>query len=154
MADTNKKVERSETQVVETREGDIRITQPKGSGQKRPRITVLLEPDDLVRQQAKGFLNFLREHAVVGLAVGFIIGLQAQTMMKQLVESFVTPALDFLLGKELADKQFVLHSGHSPVVFTWGKFLYAFINFLIVVLVVYLIVKILRLDRLDKPKKD
>jgi large conductance mechanosensitive channel len=96
----------------------------------------------------------LREHAVVGLAVGFIIGLQAQTMMRQLVDSFVTPMLDFLLGKELMNKQFVLHSGTAPVAFTWGKFLYAFINFLIVVLVVYLIVKVLRLDRLDKPKKD
>ena len=141
----------TDTKVVETAEGDIKITRPKGA--RRTGVTVLLEPDDLVRQQAKGFLNFLREHAVVGLAVGFIIGLQAQTFMRQLVDSFVTPMLTFLLGNDLIKKQFVLHKDGTALAFTWGQFVYAFVNFLFVVLVVYLLVKIFRLDRLDKPKK-
>jgi len=40
--------------------------------------TILDEPDELVRRQFGGFVNFIREKAVVGLAVGFVIGQQAQ----------------------------------------------------------------------------
>lgn len=153
MAETKPKTPDSETRVVETKDGDVHIIQPKGAHRKRTGVTVLLEPDDIVRQQAKGFVNFLREHAVVGLAVGFIIGLQAQTFMRQLVDSFVTPMLTFLLGNDLIKKQFVLHKDGATLAFTWGQFVYAFVNLLFVVLVVYLLVKLFRLDRLDKPKK-
>lgn len=151
MTEQDKKLAGSETRVVETSAGEVKITRPKGS--RRTGVTVLLEPDDIVRQQAKGFVNFLREHAVVGLAVGFIIGLQAQTFMRQLVDSFVTPMLTFLLGNDLIKKQFVLHKDGATLAFTWGQFVYAFVNFLFVVLVVYLLVKLFRLDKLDKPKK-
>jgi large-conductance mechanosensitive channel len=151
MTEQDKKLAGSETRVVETSAGEVKITQLKGS--RRTGVTVLLEPDDIVRQQAKGFVNFLREHAVVGLAVGFIIGLQAQTFMRQLVDSFVTPMLTFLLGNDLIKKQFVLHKDGATLAFTWGQFVYAFVNFLFVVLVVYLLVKLFRLDKLDKPKK-
>jgi large-conductance mechanosensitive channel len=95
----------------------------------------------------------LRERGVVGVAVGFIIGLQAQTLMKQMVESFVTPLLDFWFNG-LAKRQITLHAGSEPVHLTWGKFLYSLITFLFVVLFVYLMVKFLRLDKLDKPKEN
>lgn len=151
MAETEKA--KTETQVVQTKDGEIKITQPK-DGKKHQNITVLLgQPDDLVREQVGGFVNFLRERAVVGLAVGFIIGLQAQTLVKQLVDSFVTPLLNFWFGKDLADKQITLHNGTAPVPLTWGKFLYSFISFLFVVLFVYVVIKLFRLDKIDKPKK-
>lgn len=141
----------NETQVVEGKDGSIKITQPRGS-RKRSHVTVLLEPDDLVREQAVGFINFLREHAVVGLAVGFIIGLQAQTLMKQLVDSFITPLLNLWLG-DVMSKQFTVSSGSGTVAFTWGKFIYSVVTFLFVLLFVYVIIKALKLDKLDKPKE-
>lgn len=136
-----------QTKVTESTDGSVRIVQPKG--RRHHGVTVLLEPDDLVREQVGGFLRFLREHAVVGVAIGFIIGLQAQTLVKQLVTSFITPMLNLLVGKNLQHKQLVLHRS-NPVVFAWGEFVYTLADFLVVLLVIYLIVKFLRLDKLDK----
>ena len=145
----NEKVESSQTHVVHTKDGDIKITHP--DNKKHGHVTVLFESDELVKEQVGGFVNFLRERGVVGLAVGFIIGLQAQALMKQMVDSFITPLLDFWFGG-VAAKQITLHNGPETVHLTWGKFLYAVITFLFVVFFVYLIVKLLRLDKLDKPK--
>jgi len=148
MTDANKTVQ-TETKVVETASGEVKITQPKGKHHRG--VTVLLDSED-VRDQVGGFVNFLRERAVVGLAVGFIVGLQAQTFMKQLVDSFVVPMLTFLLGSDLIHKHFTLHSGTTPIEFAWGSFIYSFVSLVAVVLIVYLLVKVLRLDRLDQPK--
>ena len=148
MAETEK-TEETQTHVVHTKEGDVKITHPGST--KHPSVTILYESDELVKEQVGGFVNFLRERGVVGLAVGFIIGLQAQALMKQMVDSFVTPLLDFWFGG-VANKQITLHGATETVHLTWGKFLYSFITFLFVVLFVYMIVKLLHLDKLDKPK--
>lgn len=141
---------RTQTHVVQTEDGDIKITQP--TGRKRSQVTVLLgQPDDLVRDQARGFINFLREHAVVGLAVGFIIGLQAQTLVKQLADSFITPLLNVFFG-DVLNKHFIVHTSGGPIAFEWGKFIYALLDFMFVLFFVYLVIKVLKLDRLDKPK--
>jgi large conductance mechanosensitive channel len=140
-------------QIVHTDDGDVHISQPKGHKGHRPNITVLLESDDIVRNQARGFMDFLREYAVVGLAVGFIIGLQAQVLIKQLVDSFVTPFISLLVGEDLMDRKWVLYNGGTPIEFTWGMFLYVFINFLFVLLFIYIIIKVFKLDKLQKSKK-
>ena len=107
------------------------------------------EPDDLMRVQLGGFINFLSEHAVVGVAIGFIVGLQAQTLIKQLVSSFVTPLFSLLVGQNLQNDRITIH-GTDPVVFAWGAFLYTLADFVVVLLFIYLVVKIFRLDKLDK----
>jgi large conductance mechanosensitive channel protein len=99
-----------------------------------------------------GFVKFLRERAVVGLAVGFIIGLQAQTLMKQLVDSFLTPLLNLVLG-EVNKKVTVLSLGDKTATFAWGKFVYSLVAFLFVLLAIYVIIKVLKLDRLEKSNK-
>lgn len=133
--------------LVATGEG-IKVTPGKhhyrhGSG------SGYMDADDLVREQVGGFVTFLRDHAVVGVAIGFIIGLQAQTLVKQLVESFVTPLLTLMVGPDLIHKQWVADS-RTHVVFTWGEFLYTLADFLAVLLFIYLVVKFLKLDKLDK----
>ena len=71
-----KKTPENETRVVEHADGSVHITQPKDK--KKRNITILLdEPQDYVREGVGGFVDFLREKAVVGLAVGFIIGQHA-----------------------------------------------------------------------------
>lgn len=139
--------------VVETPNGDVRITQPKG--RRRTGVNILLQPDDLVREQMGGFANFLKEYAVVGLAIGFIIGLQAQALVRQLVDSFVTPLLTLLVGESLQSKKLVVHGAAvNAVTFAWGKFLYVLIDFLFVMLFIYLIVKLFRLDKFRKQKEE
>ncbi len=111
-------------------------------------VTVFMDADDAVRDQVGGFVTFVREHAVVGLAIGFIIGTQAQAVIKQLVDSFITPALTVLLGGALTKRAFVL-GGEQ---FKWGAMVYALINLIFVLIAIYLLLKIFKLDKLDKPK--
>jgi len=114
-------------------------------------VEVLLEdPDRLVRKQVGGFIDFIREHAVVGVAIGFIVGLQAQTLIKQLVTSFVTPLLNLIVGSGLQEKQWKIAHGSHVQSLAWGAFVYSLVDFLVVLLFIYLIVKTFRLDKLDK----
>jgi large conductance mechanosensitive channel len=133
------------TQATQT--DTVKIQSPKGS--KRPHVSVIV--GDELAEPVHGFVNFLREYAVVGLAVGFIIGLQAQTLMKQLVDSFITPLLNLLVGN-VQSKQATLSLGEKTATFDWGKFIYSFVSFLFIVLFIYLIIKLFKLDRLGKKK--
>jgi large conductance mechanosensitive channel len=100
-----------------------------------------------------GFLAFLRDYSVVGLAVGFVIGLQAQTLVKQLVSSFIDPTFNLLFGQALSQRAFMTHFHGRSVSYSWGAFAYALLDFLFVLGAIYAIVKIFNLDKLDKPKK-
>lgn len=111
--------------------------------------TILDEPDEVVRRQVGGFVHFMREKAVVGLAVGFIVGQQAQGLIKQLVDSFINPWLNIIVGSKLQERK--AYIGDEP--FAWGKFMYVFINFLFVLLAIYIIIKFFKLDKLDLPKE-
>ena len=100
-----------------------------------------------------GFIGFLRENAVVGLAVGFVIGAQVQVVVKQLIASFIDPLSQLLFGQALSQRAKMLHYHSRVANFTWGSFVYVLIDFLFILLVIYLIIKILKLDKLDKPKR-
>ena len=100
-----------------------------------------------------GFVSFIRENAVVGLAVGFVIGAQVQSVVKQLIASFVDPLFQLLFGQALSQRIAVFHFNGHTADFAWGSFAYVLIDFLFVLLTVYFIIKILKLDKLDKPKK-
>ena len=108
------------------------------------------DTDDLVLDQVGGFVTFIREHAVVGLAVGFIVGAQAQTVVKQLVTSFIDPILKLVFGTNLPKAKF----SYNGADFTWGAMLYALINLIFVLAAIYALIKLLKLDKLDKsPEK-
>lgn len=142
--------------LVETHDMDgakvtIQQTKKQAQSPSHPHITVFLEdPQDAVRSQVGGFVHFLREKAVVGLAVGFIVGQQAQGLIKQLVDSFINPWINLIVGSKLQDRMTVI-GGEK---FTWGKFTYVFINFLFVLLAIYVIIKLFKLDKLDLPKEE
>jgi large conductance mechanosensitive channel len=150
MADTQKARD-SETRIVETPSGDVKVTQPKG--RRHTGVTVLLDSDDILREQVGGFTNFLREYAVVGLAVGFIVGQQANAVVKQLVASFIDPWLKVLFGQDLSKATATVHHGTTDVPVPWGAFVYTFIEFIFVAVTIYLVVKLFRLDKLKKPKE-
>ena len=94
----------------------MHITRTPGKGNRKAKVTVLLEqPDNIVRGQVGSFINFLREHAVVGLAVGFIIGQQAQALIKQLVDSFVTPFINLWVGQGLMNRKISFYGDQSTI---------------------------------------
>ncbi len=96
----------------------------------------------------KGFIEFVREKGVVGLAVGFLMGSAISKLVAALVEDIVNPIVGILLGKagDLAEMSVTI--GTATV--KWGAFVAAFIDFIIICAVIYIAVRVLRLDRLDK----
>lgn len=142
-----------ESQVIQTEAGDVRITQPAGRKGHRPKITVLLESDDMVRHQVGGFVNFLQEYAVVGLALGFIVGQQANGVVKQLVASFLDPLTMVWFGQSLSTRTAILHHNQTAVNVPWGLFVYTLLEFFLVLITLYVLIKLFKLDRFAKKDK-
>ncbi len=106
------------------------------------------------KENTSGFMDFVRNQGVVGLAVGLVLGTQVKSLVDQLVKSFIDPLLGLFVGsgKGLSSKVFTLSLNSKQANFGWGAFVYMLIDFLLVALVVYLVVKGLKLDKLDKKK--
>ena len=98
----------------------------------------------------KGFIEFIREQGVVGLAVGFILGGAISKLVASLVTDIINPILGILLGVVGGLKNAYLQIGSAKIM--WGSFINTAIDFLVIAFVVYYGVKFLRLDRLDKKK--
>lgn len=103
-----------------------------------------------------GFVSFVREQGVVGLAVGLAIGVSAGAAVKSIVDNFINPIVGFILGgldlSKMAWKTGLTRGGHE-LVFGWGAILSAIITLLATAFVIYWLVHIIRLDRLDKAKE-
>ena len=98
----------------------------------------------------KGFMEFVREQGVVGLAVGFILGGSVAKVVSSLVNDIINPILGMGLAKVGGLKGAYFALGSAKIM--WGSFVSTAIDFLIIATVVYFGVKGLGLDRLDKKK--
>lgn len=96
----------------------------------------------------KGFMNFIREQGVVGLAVGFILGGAVSKVVASLVNDIINPILGVALGGAGDLSTAALKIGDVSIM--WGSFINVIIDFIIIALVVYFGVKGLKLDKLDK----
>jgi large-conductance mechanosensitive channel len=109
---------------------------------------VVVAPDELVG----GFIDFIRDHAVVGLAVGFVIATQVQTLVKQLVSSFITPTFQLFFSGTLSSDAVKWHFRGHETSYQWGVFFSDFLDFVFVLVAIYLIIRFFRLDKLDRAK--
>lgn len=101
-------------------------------------------------EQINGFMKFIREQGVVGLATGFILGGGVSKTVTSLVDNVINPIVGLALGKvNLADKAIVLNQA-TGAAFKYGAFASSLIDFVIIAAVVYFGVKGLGLDKLDK----
>src|SRR5689334_16941657 len=98
----------------------------------------------------KGFLQFIREQGVVGLAVGFILGGAVSKLVSGIVDDLINPLLAIGLNHIANLKDAYFKIGASKIL--WGDFVNILINFIVIALVVYFGVTLLKLDRLDKKK--
>jgi large-conductance mechanosensitive channel len=130
----------------------IRFVTPKG--QRKPKISVIVgqEVPDMVTEQVGGFVSFLREHAIVGLAVGFVIATQVQGLVKQIISSLLDPISKLLFGTSLSEQSTTWHFRGRAADIGWGQILYTCIDFFFVVIAIYIIIRFFKLDKLDKPK--
>lgn len=84
------------------------------------------------------FKEFLKEYKVLGLAIAFIIGVAATALVQSLVNNIIMPIITpFIPGGAWQKATFSIGS----IVISWGAFLGALINFIIIALVVFLIMK-------------
>ena len=102
----------------------------------------------------EGFVDFIREQGIVGLAVGLAIGTAAGDTVRKIVEGFINPIVQFIVGSQaaLANAEWKLELFGREADFKWGAFVSSLITLLATALVIYLIVHWLKLDKLDKKK--
>ena len=108
-------------------------------------------------KEAGGFLTFVREQGVIGLAVGLAIGTAAGAAVKQIVDGFINPIVGFLIGGiDLAKLKWVIVAarpdGTGGLALGWGAILSALITLIATALVIYALVHFAKLDRIDKKK--
>lgn len=96
------------------------------------------------------FITFIREQGVVGLAVGFILGGAVSGLVSSLVNNLINPIIAWIFDTgNLSTKTATI--GEAEL--SWGLFVSALINFIVIAAVVYYGVKALGLDKLDKKKE-
>ncbi|MFA5358161.1 MAG: MscL family protein [archaeon] len=86
------------------------------------------------------FNDFLKEYKILGLAVAFIIGVAATSLIKSLVDNIVMPSITaFIPGGAWKTATIVL----GPIVLGVGAFAGDLLNFVIIAFVVFIIAKII-----------
>ena len=96
----------------------------------------------------KEFMDFLKEYKIVALAIAFIMGAAATTLIKSLVDNIVMPIITaFIPSGSWKTATFSL----GPIAIGWGSFLGELISFVIIAFVVFIIVK--KLMKEDKVTK-
>lgn len=145
--DDKVKAARAEARKAKT---ELVKTRAKAARQKAKRASV---------DHIGGFLGFIREKGVVGLAVGLAIGTAATGVVTQIVNAVITPTVSLLLGffglESLKSLNFVAKraaDGTPIITYAVGDLIDALIKFLAVAAVIYFVVIGLKLDRLDKKK--
>jgi len=122
----------------------------------------------VVKKPVHGFMDFVREQSIVGLAVGLAIGTQANATVKALVDGFINPVVGFVVGSQdglllatwnvvgvdTPQTDYWITLGKRLLVFKWGMVLGSIITLLAVLAVIFFVVKGLKLDKLDKKKEE
>lgn len=103
-----------------------------------------------MQKHLNGFMDFVREQGVVGLAVGFILGGAVAKVVSSLVTDIINPIVGLALGSAEGLKGATVKIGEATL--AYGSFIATLLDFAIIAGVVYLGVKIIGLDRLDKSK--
>jgi large conductance mechanosensitive channel len=109
------------------------------------------------KKELGGFITFVRQQGVVGLAVGLAVGTAAGAAVKSIVTGFINPIVGFIIGGiDLTQLTWVVvapsKAGKGGLVFSWGSILSAFITLFATAAVIYWIVHLAKLDKLDKAK--
>lgn len=98
------------------------------------------------KQAAVGFVEFVRERGVMGLAIGFVLGSAVQKVVTAFVNDLVNPLITLFLGRAESFKTFAIGR------FMIGDFVAVLIDFFVLLAIVYTVFKLLGLDKLDKPQ--
>ena len=106
------------------------------------------------KKHVNGFLDFIRTQGVIGLAIGLAVGVAASDTVKKIVEGFINPIVQFIVGSQdkLASATWTLEAWGRSATFAWGAAVSSLITLVATALVIYWLVNIFKLDKLDKKK--
>jgi len=107
-----------------------------------------------VKGHVGGFVGFVREQGIIGLAIGLAVGVAAGDTVKKIVEGFINPIVQFITGTDdqLSASTWTFDAFGRSATFAWGAALSSLITLLATALVIYWLVTIFKLDKLDKKK--
>lgn len=107
----------------------------------------MIDVEQSKQPQIQGFLDFIRDRGLVGLAVGFIMGGAVTKTVTSLVDDVINPLIGVVFGSTLKLSEMTIG------VVKFGSFGNNIINLFIVSAIIYFVFfKALRLDKLDKKK--
>jgi len=87
---------------------------------------------------AGGFITFLKNYGIIGLAIAVIIGAAVSKLVSALVADIIMPIVTFFIpGGNWRESTLAL----GPIVLKLGDFVGAVLDFAIIAFVVYLIAK-------------
>ena len=104
------------------------------------------------KNETTAFVDFVRTRGIIGMAIGLAIGTIASGTIKTIVEGFVTPVVQFIVGTHRTLEVQVWHVelwGRTAD-FQWGASLSSLITLIATIFVIYLLVRVLHLDKIDK----
>ncbi len=86
----------------------------------------------------KEFKEFLNEYKVIPLAIAFIMGVAVTALIQSLVNNVIMPIITpFIPGGEWQTATFTM----GPIVISWGAFVGALINFIIIAFIIFMVAK-------------
>lgn len=106
---------------------------------------------DSIKKPLDGFVEFLSEFSVFGMAIGIVIGTTTKDTVNALVVGIITPAIQLLMpNTNLQD--LVIKTGRAE--FNIGLFIDAVLQMLIIMALLYLVIGVLlkRKDLISKKK--
>ena len=112
-------------------------------------------------KKGKGFFSefkkFILRGNVIDLAVGVIIGGAFQAIVKSLVDDIVMPLVGMATGNiDFSQRIWQIGEGENAAVLTWGNFVTAVLNFLIMSFVIFCFIKVINAiaDKASKKKDE
>jgi large conductance mechanosensitive channel len=142
--------------VAENTQADKNTSSKKRVVSRRGREVTMVLPEVRAPKFLQGFVDFIREQGVVGLAIGLILGFASKTVVDSMVNNLFNPLVGLVSGGiSLEHKTACIHrtAGQCDTVLKYGQFISDFISFVIVVALVYFVFQMLKLERLDKKKE-
>jgi large conductance mechanosensitive channel len=98
----------------------------------------------------KGFIEFIKDKGVIGLAVGFVMGGAVSKLVTSFVTDIINPLVGLGLGMVGGLKEAYFQIGTAKILY--GNLTSSFIDFLVIALVVYFGIKILGFAKIEKKK--
>lgn len=130
-----------------------KTTQSKRQAVKERAVAAKSRAGNVSKKHAGGFVTFIREQGVVGLAVGLAIGTAAGASVKVIVDNLISPLVALLTqGVNLDALKWTVKVGNSQVSFGWGAIVSSLITLIATAFVIYLAIHLAKLDRADKSK--